>query len=158
MKTIPLTKGYSALVDDADYPELIKHRWHVLSFPGGKRYAARYAYQKDTRGKQILMHRQLTGVARGQVVDHRDHDGLNNQRDNLRVCSTAQNGMSRKGANSNSKTGILGVSPHHGGGYQVTVGGRSRGYFKGLEEAAAHRQQLACQEYGDFAPESEARP
>lgn len=65
-------------------------------------------------GKQkvITLHRWITGAPDGMQVDHRYHDGLNNLDDNLRVCTRAENQQNRKGAPSNSKSGIRGVTWH----------------------------------------------
>ena len=55
------------------------------------------------------MHRVILGVSKGILVDHRDRNGLNNRRSNLRPANHAQNGWNRKLA-SNNKSGIHGVS------------------------------------------------
>jgi excisionase family DNA binding protein len=52
------------------------------------------------------MHRLIAGAARGEEVDHKDGDGLNNRRVNLRICTRRQNNMNRKkgsGCSSNFK-------------------------------------------------------
>lgn len=65
-------------------------------------------------GKQttVILHRWLTGAPDRMVVDHVNHDGLNNTDDNLRVCTNVENLQNRKGAIKNSKSGIRGVSWH----------------------------------------------
>ena len=77
------------MVDDEDYPELVKHKWCAHGKPPHV-----YATRVDTSngGRVYLrMHRVITGAVEGMVVDHRDHDGLNNTRDNLRVCKQGDN-------------------------------------------------------------------
>ena len=88
MKEIPLTRGYVALVDDADYEWLSQYRWSL--HPMG--YATRHE-----KHNAILMHREIMGVERGQTVDHRDGVRLNNVRANLRICTTTQNSQNARG-------------------------------------------------------------
>lgn len=84
---IPLSRGMFALVDVRD-AALCLHKWHAVS--GGKTfYAARRML-----GKVIYMHREIMGSPAADV-DHRDHDGLNNRRSNLRILTHADNLLNR---------------------------------------------------------------
>lgn len=102
MKTIPLTRGKYALVDDGDFEYLNQWKWHA-QFIKGIWYACRGVRQPKIAigipGKvvRILMHRVITGATgRWEIVDHIDHDGLNNQRHNLRIVTNSQNLRNRK--------------------------------------------------------------
>lgn len=90
MKEIPLTKGYVALVDDADYEILSSYRWYALvhSTKTNTRIYATTTTSKDGKTVSVYMHRMLTGFT---IVDHADSDGLNNQRSNLREVTQSQN-------------------------------------------------------------------
>lgn len=94
MKTIPLSQGKIALVDDADYEAVSAFKWYANKI-GRRFYAARHFRREGKRSTQGLHQFLLPGVPR---IDHRDGDGLNNQRDNLRPATTAQNaqGFRRK--------------------------------------------------------------
>jgi len=85
MKSIPLTKGKFALCSDEDYYELNKFKWYCIEISGNF-YAARFF-----NGKEMRMHRFLTNAKEGEYVDHIDHNGLNNQRGNLRITTNRQN-------------------------------------------------------------------
>jgi len=85
-RPIPLTQGKFALVDSADYYDLIKYRWFAES--SGKTF---YAIRSLPHQKKIKMHRHITNAPADLVVDHIDHNGLNNCRSNLRLCTRAQN-------------------------------------------------------------------
>ncbi len=85
IRYIPLTRGLFAIVDAADYPELSKHKWMAM-FVGNNTYATR-----SKSGRTIYMHREIMQPPPGMVVDHIDHNGVNNSRDNLRVCTRKQN-------------------------------------------------------------------
>jgi len=85
VKTIPLTQGKVAVIDDRDYRRLSKYKWCALKHHGGRLwYAVR---SKKVKGKTqlIYMHREVFGISKRSEVDHIDGDGLNNQRSNLRT-------------------------------------------------------------------------
>ena len=92
IKTIPLSQGKFALVDDEDFEELSKHKWHAV-----KDYNTYYARRriKGINGKAITMHQQLLGKKEGLEIDHDDGNGLNNQRYNLKHVTHRQNMLNR---------------------------------------------------------------
>jgi hypothetical protein len=104
MKEVPLTNGGITLIDDADYEQVSRLRW------GKKRTPAGYWYARSTTNPRIWLHRLITGAPADLDVDHRDHDTLNNQRDNLQVATRSQNQHNRKGARVDSLTGVRGVT------------------------------------------------
>lgn len=59
--------------------------------------------------KGPLLHRVIANAPRNLMVDHVNHDTLDNRRTNLRICTGAENQMNRAGAQRNSRTGIRGV-------------------------------------------------
>lgn len=87
MKKIPLTNEKFALVDDEDFDDLIKFKWYASRYYKDHCF---YAIRREGN-KTILMHRQIMRTPKGMVTDHKDHDGLNNQRSNLRICTHAEN-------------------------------------------------------------------
>ena len=91
MKRIPLTRGYEALVDDEDYEELSQYTWYPI-IRALTVYAMRWEPKtKDRKRTGIYMHRQILQLTGRMEGDHVDHNGLNNQRSNLRACSHSQN-------------------------------------------------------------------
>ena len=64
----------------------------------------------NKKSKKTHLHRWVTDAVKGMVVDHIDHNTLNNTDSNLRVVTSVDNSQNRKGANSTSKSGIRGVS------------------------------------------------
>ena len=91
MRTIPLTQGKFALVDGADFEWLNQWKWYAHKNPN-----TYYAERRSQGSKQ--MHRLILGLQPGdnQETDHRDGNGLNNQRSNLRSCTTMQNQQSSR--------------------------------------------------------------
>ena len=112
MKEIPLSQSKVTLVDDEDYEWLNQWKWCAWK-SGNIFYAERSVYPNGWKGKKItiLMHREILCLANGdgKLGDHRDRNGLNNQKHNLRVVNKAINGYNRK-MMSNNKSGYRGVS------------------------------------------------
>lgn len=107
MKKIPLTRGFEALVDNADYSLISQYRWHALVTATGV-YAIGRPYPKRERQKpnlpqgpkqprkKKLLHRFLLGLEEDETqVDHRNQNTLDNRRKNLRVGTAQQNRCNR---------------------------------------------------------------
>ena len=91
MKRIKLNGGHVALVDDDDYDRLAAFHWTAKE---GRNtfYAIRTVYDaKSQSSKAIRMHREIMGVSGLAKVDHRNRNGLDNRRRNLRTASNVQN-------------------------------------------------------------------
>ena len=153
MREIPLTQGKVALVDDADYDWLMQWKW-CASETHGVFYAIRHTSRRNPPRKIIFMHRAILGVPGGVLVDHRDFDGLNNQRYNLRQVSIFQSNQNR-GMHSTNRTGFKGIyKVKNREKYRaeiVAYGQRYRlGQFNTKEEAAAAYQEAAIEHFGEF--------
>jgi len=110
MKTIKLTKGFEALVDDDDFDYLNQFKWYASVYDG-KVYAKRNVKDSETkRVKRIIMHRVIMNIdSTKDVIDHINGNGLDNTKENLRVCSHGQN-MKNRTSVKNSSSKYLGVS------------------------------------------------
>lgn len=103
MKEIPLSRGMVALVDDEDFDWLSQWKWSALKVGRKGAPAHFYACRMQRKGeytdkpKMILMHREIARVAGHEVGDHRDNDGLNNRRYNIRPTSQGLNSLNHAG-------------------------------------------------------------
>lgn len=95
MREIPLVPGGVALIDDDDYERLVQHRWY--RHPSPSTAYAKTFIQRDGERRSTSMHRLIISAAPGMEVDHIDRNGLNNQKENLRVVTPAQNHMNTPG-------------------------------------------------------------
>ncbi len=103
MKKIPLTQGQAAIVDDEDYEWLMQWKWTI-----DKRNHTFYAIRRSSckLGKRkIFMHREILGLTKGdgKQTDHKNHNGLDNRRINIRICTGSQNQHNQKKQKGNSK-------------------------------------------------------
>lgn len=107
MKTIYLTKGKIALVDDDDYEKLSQFRWCYHN-----RYAVRAFPGK--RGQLLFMHRVILDLDQKDPrrVDHKNGNGLDNQRNNLRFANSSQNSLNSTTPRSRA-SGWRGVYPQN---------------------------------------------
>lgn len=94
MKRIPLTKGKFAIVDNNDFEWLNQWKWCTIK--GGNNWYAIRQNWYDNKSHLLRMHRVIMNAQKGQEIDHRNGDGLDNQRGNLRFCSHQQNQMNYK--------------------------------------------------------------
>jgi hypothetical protein len=96
MKIVELIGNKVALVDDADFESVSNYRWRVHINRSKDKvvfYAVRTLKGMDGRKRVIYMHREILGLILhdGVKTDHKDTDGLNNQRSNLRLADDSTN-------------------------------------------------------------------
>lgn len=85
-KTIELTKGKTAIIDDEDYDEIKQWKWSY-----SEEGYARRGFRLNGNNKHIALHRQIMKPPQGMDIDHINGDPLDNRRCNLRVCTRGQN-------------------------------------------------------------------
>ena len=146
MKKIQLTRGQVALVDDEDFEYL--NQWLWTAQPNGSNYYA-------LRYKHIWMHRVIMKTPKGMYTDHINHNGLDNRKANLRICSRSQNLRNQK-LSKNNTSGYKGVhwkknqrkwlSKISLNGTQLVLG-----LFTAKKEAAKVYNEAAKKYYGAFA-------
>jgi hypothetical protein len=133
---IPLHRGRGrrapivgwALVDAADAALVDERRWTIQRAPGDLRYAIS---QRSVGGRnvQTLMHRLILGDEAREHTDHKNGDGLDNRRENLRPCSHAENMQNR------NRHPLRGISQLPSGRWRVRVRDTHSGVFDTVDEA-----------------------
>lgn len=154
VEEIPLTQGKAAIVDAVDFEWLSQWKW--CAYRDGKTwYARRSGRSQDGKRITVSMHREILDAHPGVEVDHRNADGLDNRRVNLRLATKAENGRNRL-TPINNTSGYKGVYWHerHRKWYaQITVEKKRAhlGHFDSAEDAARAYDKVAKEVYGDFA-------
>jgi hypothetical protein len=151
--SIPLTQGIIALVDIDDYERISRFDWYAYK-NRNTFYAGRNVPGISKAQDMVLMHREILGLSRGDgiKVDHRNRNGLDNRRENLRVASTSINNHNRR-IQSNNTSGYRGVSWHKDAkkwSAGVTINGKWRylGLHNDIISAAKTRDLETIKIYG----------
>jgi len=151
MIEVPLTQGKVALIDDEDNPLVSKYKWqaHRDSKANNTYYATTTIRRSDGKRTTLQMHNLILGCKR---VDHKDNNGLNNQRSNLRPATHSQNGANT--GTIRNKSGFKGVCfERDRWRAAIRVEGRLifLGYFNTPKSAARAYDYAARIHFGDFA-------
>ncbi len=152
MKEIPLTQGLVAMVDDEDYPLLSQFKWHAM-VKDHTSYAMRRVRSVKGRQKPVLMHRVIMSAEPGVEIDHKDGNGLNNMRANLRPCTRHQNARNVRGWGTSKFKGVSWY-PKYQKWRSVIYPDKKQillGYFPSETEAALAYNRAAGNHFGEFA-------
>ncbi len=136
-----------ALVDDEDVGLVSQYSWWLHT---AKRSKTRYAKSRSPNHNNLYMHRLIVGAQKGILVDHRNDDGLDNRKHNLRVCSKSENEADKQ--RTPPRSGFKGVILHRMR-WRARIGkeGQKLGYFDTAEEAAVAYDIAARDRWGEFA-------
>ena len=128
---------HTIIIDSEDWDKVKEHKWGLLGsivmrYPyasariphpdGGWRYGTRNGKEvRQRRRTGLLFHHAIMGKPpKGKVVDHRNHNGLDNRKGNLEFVTQAQNQQNVR-SNRNSTSAYKGV-----GWYKQTKRWRSK--------------------------------
>jgi len=156
-RIIPLTKGLVAIVSPQDYDRLAKYSWYATKC-GRTFYAQRTARSALGRSRQynVRMHREIMGVRNDMLVDHQNHNGLDNRPSNLRIATLAENGFNRRKTSALCSSRFKGVSwdkKQNVWRVQGRLNGKQTiiGYFDNELDAAKAYDAWAVAAFGQFA-------
>lgn len=149
---ILLTQGKYAEISKQDYGLVSQHKWQWTPCKWHEGYAT-----TSVNGKTVYMHRLILNLGKGEQADHKNHNGLDNRRSNIRKVTQHQNnGNLRRPAHNTS--GYKGVSYYKGHkskpwtSYIQNMGRKVHlGYFRTPKEAAVAYNIAAIKQWGEFA-------
>jgi hypothetical protein len=136
MKRIPIkykNKTYYALVDDDVRPEVLNHKWYLQNGKTKWKYAC--GFVSKLKGGALMHHVVLCKPPKGMVINHKDNNGLNNQKKNLEIVTNAEN--IRMMVRSNGRRGVSWKKDHKLFRAEIRFNNKKIfiGYFKTFNEA-----------------------
>ena len=153
-KEINLTNGMKAFVDDEDFDYLSNYNWRALK--NGKTHYAVFGKRINGIYSTTWMHRMIMGVKkREDEINHIDHNGLNNQKNNLRQ-TTHRNITIQRSVTDRKQTKYKGISFHKPSNKwraRISVNGKTKylGYYESAVEAAKAYDDAQLLHFGEFS-------
>ena len=160
MKEIILSQGKVALVDDEDYGLLNQFKWCAIK--QHRTFYAAKSVKRNGKWTSERMHRLFFDIPMGKEIDHIDHNGLNNQKSNLRLVTRQQNKQNASAWGSSKYLGVC-VYKQEGCTYiaaHIQIDGKTKhlGLFKTEEDAALAYNRAAKEKYGEYANLNKIEP
>ncbi len=141
---IKTKSGSKIIADLEDYKKLSKYSWCI----------SKTGYAVCNTGKKVVrMHRYILDAEPGKVIDHINHNKLDNRKKNLRICSQQENLRNVKPCKT-SQTGEVGIRITKGGKFNARITHNKKeihiGNFETLSEAVAARIEAEKKFHGIY--------
>lgn len=162
MKEIKLTQGQFALIDDDDYERVNQFKWYARYDKKRNTFTALTNIRNNKKQISIYMHRAIMNATDEKIlIDHINHNTLDNRKENLRLCSVNENNYNRK-INKNNNSGYKGVHlARYNRKNKIYIYYRAKiqtdnievslGLFKTAKKAAIAYNEAAKKYHGEFA-------
>jgi hypothetical protein len=150
-----LISGSTIFIDSDDFEKFNKYSWHIFRREGKTSYARTDAIGADGHWHALYLHRLITDAKPGQYIDHKNRNGLDCRKSNLRFCSMRENALNQKIRTTNT-SGYKGVTHSRNNKRwiaQTKLYGKRIyiGIFDTKEEAAKAYADYAFANFGEFA-------
>lgn len=134
------------LIDLEDIDKIKNYKWYL-----NKEYARTDSVNNK---KSLSLHRLITNCPDDMVVDHINHNTLDNRKCNLRICTPTQNNMNR-GIQSNNTSGVTGVFWNKAcNKWKATISINKKqihlGLYEDFEEAVRARKEAEIKYFGEY--------
>ena len=155
---VKLTQDQVAIIDAEDLEKISTHRWCALWGPNRKSYvAATNVYESGKRVGLMYMHRLIMDAKKGEVVDHINGDSLLDKKNNLRICTPAENARNLPKSSRNT-SGTKGIIKRNGKWIaSIRMDGKVKhiGSYDFYEDALSARKDYEQKCYGEFVSDRE---
>lgn len=131
---------FEVIIDTEDVEKVSKYQWYTKICSNNYVYVGTNISKKES----LLLHRYLTNCPKSLVVDHINHNTLDNRKQNLRVCSQLENNRNRKSYFDENGNHHIRYNKRDGLWYVIFYG-KSIGTFYNLEQAKALRNDYISQ-------------
>ena len=144
-----VNRQVEVLIDVADFETVIAHRWTVMA--GRNTF---YVVRGNRDNKLVRLHRQLLNAPENTLGDHKNLNGLDNRRKNLRPCSHSENNFNAR-LRKDNPSGHKGVFQYPSGSWGARIWKNGRRFYLGVFQTAieahgAHARAAAVL-HGEFA-------
>lgn len=155
LKTIPVSQGRTAFVDDEDFERVSQHKWSLVKSPHDRTEYAHRSIKVNGKWRHISLHRFIMNPPSGVKIDHKDGHGLNCQRSNMRECTHQQNLRNRRTKNKHGLKGVAFIKNRPNRQWMAKIrideGPKTIGYYSTALQAAAAYNEMAVKHFGEFA-------